>query len=106
MSKRFIVITLVALALFVLAPSPAPAQAGAKQGPDVVRDPDMEKDSLHNLEAARLYFKLRKAYVAALQRCEEVLAGNPRFSKVAEVLFIPGETSIKLPDKQRHQAPT
>jgi outer membrane protein assembly factor BamD (BamD/ComL family) len=101
--KKFIVITLVALALFVLAPSPAPAQAGAKHGPDVVRDPDMEKDSLHNLEAARLYFKLRKAYVAALQRCEEVLAGNPTFSKVDEVLFIAGESSMKLAENKGKQ---
>jgi hypothetical protein len=44
----------------------------------------MEKESLHNLETARLYFKLRKAYVASLQRCEEILAGNPAFSKLTK----------------------
>jgi hypothetical protein len=53
------------LALTAFAPSVARAQGGVKQGPDVTRDPDMEKESLHNLEAARLYFKLRKAYVAS-----------------------------------------
>jgi outer membrane protein assembly factor BamD (BamD/ComL family) len=94
--KKFLVITLVALALFVLAPSPTAAQAGAKQGPDVVRDPDMEKDSLHNLEVARQYFTLRKAYKASLARCEEIIAGNPTFSKIDEVLWIAGESSLRL----------
>ena len=42
-----------------------------------VRDPDLETDSHHNLEVARNYFKLKKAYVAALKRCEEIIAGNP-----------------------------
>ena len=65
-----------------MAPAAVRAQGGAKQGPEVMRDADMEKDSLHNLEVARQYFKLRKAYVASLERCEEVLAGNPTFSKI------------------------
>lgn len=69
---------------------------GVKQGPDVNRDPDMEKDSLHNLEVARMYFKTRKAYVAALERCEEVIAGNPTFSKIDEILFIAGKSSLNL----------
>jgi hypothetical protein len=64
------------------------ARAARRKGPEVARDPDMEQDSLHNLEVARQYFKLRKAYVASLERCEEVLAGNPAFSKIDEILFI------------------
>jgi len=79
------------------------AQGNVKQGPDVVRDPDMEKDSLHNLEVARQYFKLRKAYVAALQRCEEVMAGNPVFSKIDEILFIAGQSSLNLAESKGKQ---
>ena len=81
------------------------AQGGAKKGPDVNRDPDMEKEALHNLEVARQYFKLRKAYVAALQRCEEVLAGNPAFSKIDEVLFLAGQSSLNLAEAKGKQKP-
>ena len=90
-------------ATLLLASSFALGQGGVKQGPDVVRDPDMEKESLHHLEAARLYFKLRKAYVASLQRCEEVLAGNPEFSKIDEILFIAGESSLNLAEGKGKQ---
>ena len=88
---------LLAVLLFVVlscAPG-AYAQGGVRSGPDpsTLQDPDLEKDSLHNLEVARQYFKLRKAYVGALERCEEVLAGNPTFSKIDEVLYIAGSST-------------
>src|SRR6266478_9886868 len=102
--KKFLVITLMAFALFVMAPAAVVAQGGAKQGPDVVRDPDMEKDSLHNLEVARHYFKLKKAYVAALQRCEEIIAGNPNFARMDEVIYIAGESSLRLAENKGKQA--
>ena len=104
--KSFCLITLIALALFVVAPAAARAQGGAKQGPDVVRDADMEKDSLHNLEVARQYFQLRKAYVASLERCEEVLAGNPRFSKIDEVLYIAAKSNLYLSEGKGKQKPS
>src|SRR6267143_2372329 len=74
------------------------AQGAAKTGPDpsTIRDEDLEKDSLHNLEVARHYFKLKKAYVAAIKRCEEIDAGNPNFAKMDEVLYIAGEGSLRL----------
>lgn len=81
------------------------AQGGVKQGPEIARDPTLEKDSLHNLEVARQYFKLRKAYVAALERCEEVLAANPEFSKIDEVLFIAGQSSANLAGEKGKQKP-
>jgi outer membrane protein assembly factor BamD (BamD/ComL family) len=73
-------------------------QGRAKTGPDpsVIRDADLEKDSLHNLEVARHYFKQKKAYLAALKRCEEIDAGNPNFSRMDEVLLIAGESSMRL----------
>lgn len=101
--KKFCLLVVCLLALSVAAPL-ARAQGNAKQGPDVVRDPDLEKDSLHNLEVARHYFKLKKAYVAALQRCEEIIAGNPVFSKIDEVLFMAGESSLRLAENKGKQA--
>jgi len=95
----------VVIALGILVAGIANAQGGAKKGPDVSRDPDMEKESLHNLEVARQYFTLRKAYVAALQRCEEVLAGNPAFSKIDEVLFLAGKSSLNLAEAKGKQKP-
>src|SRR5216683_812754 len=82
------------------------AQGGVRSGPDpsTIRDPDLEKDSLHNLEVARHYFKLKKAYVAAIKRCEEVIAGNPNFAKMDEVLFIAGESSLRLADGKGRQS--
>ncbi|MEA2202578.1 MAG: Outer rane lipoprotein [Solirubrobacteraceae bacterium] len=102
--KTFCLISLIALTLVVIAPAAARAQGGAKQGPDVVRDPEMEKDSLHNLEVARQYFKLRKAYKASLARCEEIIAGNPNFSKIDEVLLIAGQSSLRLSENKGKQA--
>lgn len=78
---------------------------GAKQGPKVDRDADMESDAMHNLEVARHYFKLKKAYVAALQRCEEIIAGNPTFSRIDEVLYMAGESSLNLADGKGKQKP-
>src|SRR5204862_3873328 len=95
MRKRLVSIVILIVATLLFAVS-ALGQGGAKQGPTTGRDPDMEKEALHNLEVARQYFTLRKAYVASLQRCEEVLAGNPSFSKIDEVLFYAGQSSLNL----------
>ena len=52
---------------------------------------------------ARLYFKLRKAYVAAIKRCEEIIAGNPNFAKMDEVLFIAAQSSLRLSENKGKQ---
>ena len=90
--------------MLVSAPSSF-GQGAAKNGPStaVLRDADLEKDSLHNLEVARHYFKLKKAYVAAIKRCEEIDAGNPNFAKMDEVLFIAGESSLRLAENRGKQ---
>jgi len=105
MKKRVFVMAILA-GMFFLAATVTFGQGGATQGPDVTRDPEMEKDSLHNLEAARLYFKLRKAYVASLQRCEEIIAGNPTFAKIDEVLYMAGKSSMNLSENKGKQAST
>lgn len=103
--KNFLMLSLLVLAVLCVAPSAGAQSTAAKTGPDAstVRDPEMEKDSLHNLVVARQYFKLKKAYVAALSRCEEIIAGNPNFSRIDEVLYIAGMSSLRLAQKQGKQ---
>lgn len=79
------------------------AQGGARQKPQIQRDAEMEKDSLHNLEVARQYFKLRKAYVAALIRCQEIIDVNPAFSRIDEALYIAGQSSLNLAEGKGKQ---
>jgi len=105
MMRKANLILICLLVIFVAAPFARP-QGKVKQGPDGARDTDLEKDSQHNLEVARQYFKLRKAYVAALQRCEEIIAGNPTFSRIDEALFIAGESNLLLADGKGKQKPS
>ncbi len=91
---------------FLSAAPSTPAQ-GVRTGPDpaTLRDPDLERDSHHNLEVAKNYFKLKKAYVAALKRCEEIIAGNPNFAKIEEVLLMAGQSSLWLAESKGKQNP-
>ena len=93
--------------LLVFAVAPATYGQAGKTGPDpaTLRDPDLERDSYHNLEVARNYFKLKKAYVAALKRCEEIIAGNPNFAKIEEVLLMAGQSSLWLSQNKGKQKP-
>lgn len=104
MKKSFVLSIAVAFAFLVLVPAVS-AQGNVKSGPDstTIRDPELEKDSFHNLDVARQYFKLKKAYIAALKRCEEVIAGNPNFARIDEVLFIAGESSLRLSENKGKQ---
>ena len=107
MRKNLLPVALLMFAMLLFAPAVS-AQGKAKTGPDpsTIRDPDLEKDSLHNLEVARNYFKLKKAYVAALKRCEEIIAGNPNFARIEEALFMAGESSLFLAENKGKQSPS
>ena len=104
MKKELLISGLLAIALFCLTPD-ARAQGTAPRGPDAstVRDADLEKDSFHNLEVARQYFKLKKAYVASLKRVEEIIAGNPNFAKIDETLYIAGMSNLYLSQNRGKQ---
>jgi outer membrane protein assembly factor BamD (BamD/ComL family) len=100
---------LIVVALLLCAggfPSSSFAQ-GPQKGPDpsTLREMDAEKDANHNLDVARQYFKLKKAYNAAISRCEEIIAANPKFSHMDEVLFIAGESSLLLSQHKGKQSP-
>ena len=105
MKASFILIF--AISLLLLVSVPAARAQGVRTGPDpeTLRDPDLERDSHHNLAVAKNYFKLKKAYVAALKRCEEIIAGNPNFAKIDEVLLMAGQSSLWLADKKGKQNP-
>ena len=107
MKTLFSMSCVLALVLSLAAPA-ARAQGGAvSKGPDpsVVKDPELEKEALHNLEVARHYFKMKKAYNAAIARCEETLAGYEQFSRLDEVLYIAGMSSLRLAEGKGKQRP-
>jgi outer membrane protein assembly factor BamD (BamD/ComL family) len=71
-------------------------------------DAELEKEALHNLEVAKHYFKMKKAYRAAVARAEEIVAGYPKFSRVDEALYIAGMGSLYLAEgkgKQKTDVP-
>jgi outer membrane protein assembly factor BamD (BamD/ComL family) len=102
MKNGFIAFTLLIVPLLLATPL-SYSQGRAKTGPANGGQSDMDIDAMHNLVVAREYFKLKKAYVASLQRCEEVVAANPAFSRIDEVLFIAGESSMNLADGKGKQ---
>lgn len=71
--------------------------------PQIQRDPVMEADANKNLEAARLYFKTKKAYKAVLMRLEETIAASPTYSKMDEVLYLAGMSSYYLSEGKGKQ---
>lgn len=80
------------------ATKPAEQDLGAQGLPEELLIADAKK----NLKAAQLYFA-RKAYVGALQRCEETMAVYQRFNKFDEVLYIAGMSSARLSRKEGKQ---
>lgn len=69
----------------------------------IQRDPVLEADALHNLDVARQYFKIKKAYKAVIMRTEEIVAANPDFSKMDEVLYLSGMSSFYLSKNKGNQ---
>ena len=92
MKKAFLFLSFIAC-LFVFSPN-AFGQKQIEQ--KEVRDPILEADAMHNLEVARQAFRLRKAYKGVLMRCDEIIAANPAFSKMDEVLYLSGMSSYYL----------
>jgi outer membrane protein assembly factor BamD (BamD/ComL family) len=107
MKRSIITVCGVALAL-ALSAIAGRAQSGTiAGGPDssVVRDVEAEASAKHELGVARHYFKGKKAYFAAFKRCEELIAGYPEFSRIDEVLYIAGMSSLYLSEGKGKQQP-
>jgi outer membrane protein assembly factor BamD (BamD/ComL family) len=86
----------------------ASAQSGAvAKGPDpsVIKDTEIEKDAVHNLEVARHYFKMKKAYLASFKRAEELVEGYPEFTRLDEALYIAGMSALYLSEGKGKQKP-
>ncbi len=64
----------------------------------------LRTDANKNLKAAQLYYT-RKAYIGALERCEETIAVYQRFKKFDEFLYIAGMSSLRLSRKEGKQPP-
>lgn len=99
MKKNFLLFTFAFFALFVFGGA-ASAQKQIEQ--KVVPNP-VEVDSLHDLDVARQAYKLRKAYKAVLLRTEVIMAANPEFSKMDEVLYLSGMSSYYLSEGKGKQ---
>ncbi|HEV7644264.1 MAG TPA: outer membrane protein assembly factor BamD [Pyrinomonadaceae bacterium] len=103
MKRHFVTLSLAILSVFVLS---GLASAQKQIDPKVLRDPLLEADARHNLEVANNYFKLKKAYIGSLKRCEEIMAAYPDFSHMDEVLYVAGMSSYYLADgKGKQKAP-
>ena len=88
------------MGLFVLG---AAASAQSNIEPKIDTDTVLEADAKHNLEVARQYFLLKKAYKAVLMRFEETYAAYPGFSKMDEFLYYAGVSSFRLSQNKGKQ---
>ena len=88
-------------------------QQGAVRGPITAsRDPELEKQSVRSLEAAKFYFYKRKPEKkdtdgwerinkAVEGRLQEIIDTNPSFSKISEVYFLLGEVYKRMGDQDK-----
>jgi outer membrane protein assembly factor BamD (BamD/ComL family) len=102
MKRNLLIVFFTLLALFV---SGGSALAQKQIEPKVQVDPILEADAKHNLDVASQYFKLKKAYIAALKRCEEIIAAHPAFTHMDEVLYYAGMSSYYLSQGKGKQKP-
>lgn len=100
MKRNLIAIIFTVFGLFIFNNS---ALAQRNIEPKVDRDPILEADAKHNLEVAKQYFKLKKAYKAVLMRFEETFAAYPDYSKMDEFLYIAGMSSFYLSENKGKQ---
>lgn len=69
----------------------------------VIQDKILEEDAAHNLNVAKQYYKLKKAYKAVLMRFEETFAAYPQYSKMDEFLYYAGMSSYYLSENKGKQ---
>ena len=104
--KKYGILFCFAFSILICSSSIEAQTASRPPDPSVVRNQEAEREAMHNLEAARLYFRLRRAYVASSQRCEDIIAANPNFSRLDEVLYIAGASYLRLAENRGRQRST
>lgn len=104
--KKYVGLFCLGLLMCAFASSAGAQTASRPPDPTVVRNAEAEREAMHNLEAARLYFRLRRAYVASSQRCEDIIAAYPNFSRIDEVLYIAGASYLRLAENRGRQRST
>lgn len=75
----------------------------AQRNINPVLDPLLEQDAKHNLDVARLAFRLKKAYKGVLLRFEETYAAYPEFTGMEEFLYLAGMSSYYLSENKGKQ---
>src|SRR5688500_11925346 len=98
---KMLLFSFLAVFLFSVPASSVFAQRNIEQA--IARDPVLEADAKHNLEVAKQYFLLKKAYKAVLMRFEETFAAHPAFSKMDEFLYYAGMSSLYLSENKGKQ---
>jgi outer membrane protein assembly factor BamD (BamD/ComL family) len=115
--KQFATLLFLALlcATVTLCTNTVQAQSGVARGSiSAPRDPELEKQSAHNLEVAKYYFYKRKPdkndkdgwarlNKAVLDRLQEIIDTNPNFARMDSVYFLMGEVYQRNnePDKAK-----
>ena len=100
MKRKFLAIIFATLSVTIFGIS---ASAQRNVTPAIDRDPLMEQDAKHNLDVAKQYFLLKKAYKGVLERFEETYAAYPTFSKIDEFLYYAGMSSYYLAEGKGKQ---
>ena len=100
MKRKFLAIIFATLSVTIFGIS---ASAQRNVTPAIDRDPLMEQDARHNLDVAKQYFLLKKAYKGVLERFEETYAAYPTFSKMDEFLYYAGMSSYYLSENKGKQ---
>lgn len=108
MKRMILILSGAALAAALAGGAAAAAQTGTvAKGPDpsVIKDTEIEKEARHNLEVARHYFKMKKAYFASFKRAEELVEGYPEFTRLDEALYLAGMSALYLSEGKGKQRP-
>lgn len=105
MKKKILLICALAVVFGCSTPSAKAQGVGRTPDPATVRNPEEETLSMHDLIVARHYFKQKKAYRAALDRCLDIFTRTPNFSRMDETLYLAGMSSFLLSEKKGKQAP-
>ena len=100
MKRKFLAIIFATLSVTIFGIS---ASAQRNVTPAIDRDPLMEQDAKHNLDVAKQYFLLKKAYKGVLERFEETYAAYPTCSKMDEFLYYAGMSSYYLSENKGKQ---